>query len=45
MSKIEDGGHIPEVEMNDITYISACIHDSNEIPTAIPMFSGSGYMT
>ena len=27
----------------DITHISACIHDRNEIPTAIPMFSGSGY--
>ena len=25
-----------------ITYISAYIHDSDEIPTAIPMFSGSG---
>ena len=24
--------------------ISACIHDSKEIPTAIPMFLGSGYM-
>ena len=28
---------------NNITYISASIHDSNEIPTVIPMFSGSGY--
>ena len=26
-----------------ITFTLACIHDSNEIPTAIPMFSGSGY--
>ena len=25
-----------------ITYISAFNHDSNEIPTAIPMFAGSG---
>jgi len=25
----------------EITYISASIHDSNEIPTAIPMFSRS----
>jgi len=26
----------------EITYISASIHDSNEITTAIPMFSRSG---
>jgi len=26
----------------EITYISASIHDSNEIPTAIPMFLRSG---
>ena len=26
---------------NDITYISASIHDSNEISTAMPVFSGS----
>jgi len=26
----------------EITYISACIHNSNEIPTAIPMFSTLG---
>ena len=25
---------------NDITYISACTHDSNETPTTIPMLSG-----
>ena len=30
---------------DDITHISACIHDSNGIPTAIPMFSGSGNKT
>ena len=29
---------------NDIMYISACIHDKNEIPTAIPLFSGLGNM-
>jgi len=31
----------------EITYISAsaCIHDSNEITTAIPVFSGSSNMT
>ena len=29
------------VSRYDITHISACMHDSNEIPTAIPMFSGS----
>jgi len=28
-----------------ITYISACMHDSNEIPTAIPMFKRSSNMT
>ena len=27
---------------NDITYSSASIHHSHEIPTAVPMFSGSG---
>ena len=29
--------------INDITYVSASIHNNNKIPTAIPMFSGSGY--
>jgi len=29
----------------EITFISASIHDSNEIPTAIPMFSRSGDTT
>ena len=29
----------------DITYISACIHNCNEILTTIPLFSGPGYMT
>ena len=28
----------------EIRYIPARIHDSNEIPTAIPMFLGSGNM-
>ena len=27
----------------DITYISASMHDSNKVPTAKPMFSGSSY--
>ena len=41
VSEIEDGGHLPEVETTKrITQPS--IHDSNEISTAIPMFSGSG---
>ena len=31
--------------INDITYISASIHDGNEIPTAITMFLGSGNKT
>jgi hypothetical protein len=29
----------------DIMYIEACIQDSNETPTAMPMYSGSGYKT
>jgi len=29
----------------EIAYVSACIHDSNEISTAIPMFSRSCTMT
>ena len=29
----------------DITTISACMHDSNEIPNAIPMFLGSDCTT
>jgi len=28
----------------EITYISVCIHDSNEIPTTIPMLSRSSIM-
>ena len=30
--------------MNDITFIPACAHDSNGIPTAVPMFPRSGHM-
>jgi len=29
----------------EIIHISDCVHESNEIPTAIPMFSGSSNMT
>ena len=37
--KIQDGGlHTWN------TYISACTQDGDEIPTAIPMFSGSSYL-
>jgi len=30
---------------HEIAYISACMHDSNDISTAIPMLSRSGIMT
>jgi len=34
---MKDGGHSPEV---DGILFSACIHDSNDIPMATPMFWG-----
>jgi len=36
-SEIQDGGF-----ENSVAQISAYAHDSNEIPTALPMFPGSG---
>jgi len=33
-----------EIQENSVAHISACIHDSNEIPMATPMFPGSGNM-
>ncbi|HEY5139360.1 MAG TPA: hypothetical protein VIJ25_08610, partial [Methylococcales bacterium] len=38
--KIQDGGH-----QTGTTYNSACGQDSNEMSTAIPMFSASGNTT
>jgi len=37
MSEIHDGGF-----ENSVAQISAYTHDRNEIPTATPIFSGSG---
>ena len=41
MSEIKDGGHFSG-SRNKITFISASIHDSNKISTAIPILSRSG---